>query len=81
MHALQALQNAIKKAIEDYMEHNNIGFNEMVRRLNSSPAQLSKMQKEKPTLLLQVLHTLLHCLVKNLSLFFKTIRDNSTFFK
>lgn len=43
--ALRALQQNIKDALADYMEQHNIGFNEVVRRLNTSPKQISQIQK------------------------------------
>lgn len=48
--ALRSLQEGIKSAVNNYMEKNNIGFNEMVRRLNSTPTQFSKIQQGKANL-------------------------------
>lgn len=50
--ALQSLQEGVKSAMENYMEKNSVGFNEMVRRLNSTPSQLSKIQQGKANLTL-----------------------------
>src|SRR5690349_2714154 len=50
--ALQALQDCLKKAMDDYMKKNKIGFNELVRRLNSNPRQVTKIQQGKANLTL-----------------------------
>lgn len=42
---LQNLQNDISKAIAHYMTKEQIGFSELVRRLDASPSQVSKIQK------------------------------------
>jgi transcriptional regulator with XRE-family HTH domain len=43
--ALVALQKDITQAIDSYMKKENIGFNELVRRLDISPTQLAKIQR------------------------------------
>ena len=43
--ALRSLQNGLKKIIDDYMKNNDVGFNELVRRLNSNPRQVNKIQQ------------------------------------
>lgn len=48
--ALKKMQKEVKRAVNDYMKQNDIGFNEMVRRLNSNPTQLSKIQKGEANL-------------------------------
>jgi len=48
--ALQNLQSDISKVVADYMDQENIGFNELVRRLGSSPAQVAKIQKGEANL-------------------------------
>ena len=48
--ALQRLQDDISKAVADYMTKEDIGFNELVRRLGASPAQVSKIQKGEANL-------------------------------
>jgi transcriptional regulator with XRE-family HTH domain len=50
MQTLQRLQDDISKAIADYMTKEKIGFNELVRRLGTSPAQVSKIQKGEANL-------------------------------
>lgn len=49
---LSALQNDISKAVAGYMADEGIGFNELVRRLQISPAQASKIQSGKANLTL-----------------------------
>ncbi|BBH54755.1 hypothetical protein [Fluviispira sanaruensis] len=41
--ALKSLQNAIAQALNDYMKKQNIGFNEIIRKLEVSPSKLSKI--------------------------------------
>lgn len=41
---LKSLQEDISKAVAKYMTEEQIGFNELVRRLNISPTQVSKIQ-------------------------------------
>lgn len=48
--ALQSLQKSMKKIIDDYMKKNNVGFNELVRMLNSNPRQVAKIQSGKANL-------------------------------
>ena len=48
--ALQKLQEDISKAVADYMAKEDIGFNELVRRLGASPTQVSKIQKGEANL-------------------------------
>jgi hypothetical protein len=42
---LKSIQHFITKALDEYMEKNKIGFNELVRRLDGSPSQVAKMQR------------------------------------
>lgn len=53
--ALKALQQDVSQFITQYMVEQNIGFNEIVRRLNVSPAQVSKIQKGEANLTLSSL--------------------------
>ncbi len=48
--ALEALQDGVAWALEDYMEKNNIGFNELVRRLDATPAYVSKIRRKEANL-------------------------------
>ncbi len=50
--ALRSLQDSIKHVFDDYMKKNNVGFNELVKRLNSNPRQVSKIQQGKANLTL-----------------------------
>lgn len=43
--ALKALQDDVANAVNDYMKETNIGFNELVRYLNVSPAHIAKIKK------------------------------------
>ncbi len=43
--ALRTMQQNMKDALENFMKINNIGFNEAVNRLGSTPRQLSQIQK------------------------------------
>ncbi len=45
-------QTEITQAINNYMEKNNVGFNDLVRILNISPTQVSKIQKGQANLTL-----------------------------
>ncbi len=49
---LQSLQKDVSKAVAKYMADENIGFNELVRRLNISPTQASNIQSGKANLTL-----------------------------
>ena len=48
--ALQNLQQDISKVVTEYVAQENIGFNELVRRLGTSPAQVAKIQKGEANL-------------------------------
>ena len=48
--ALQNLQQDISKVVNDYTIQENIGFNELVRRLGTSPTQVAKIQKGQANL-------------------------------
>ncbi|MBX9839400.1 MAG: helix-turn-helix domain-containing protein [Silvanigrellaceae bacterium] len=50
--ALKALQNGVAQAINAYMKQENIGFNDLVRKLDISPSKLSKIQKGEANLTL-----------------------------
>ena len=52
MRALQDMQKAIAEAVDKYMKKENIGFNELVRRLHSSPTHVAKIQKGESNLTL-----------------------------
>lgn len=42
---LKSLQASVATIVLDYMEANHVGFNELVRRLRTSPSQVSKILK------------------------------------
>jgi hypothetical protein len=50
--ALKALQQNVKDLFEDYMKKNKLGFNELVRKLDSTPKQISRIQKGQANLTL-----------------------------
>lgn len=50
--ALKSLQDCLKKAMDNYMKKNNVGFNELVKRLDSNPRQVTKIQQGKANLTL-----------------------------
>jgi transcriptional regulator with XRE-family HTH domain len=56
---LKSIQDSIAAAMSDYMKKNKIGFNEFVRRLDSSPAHVAKIQRGKTNLTLSSLAHLL----------------------
>jgi transcriptional regulator with XRE-family HTH domain len=43
--ALKSLQNDITDAMNNYMKEKNIGFNELVKRLDVSPAHIAKIKR------------------------------------
>lgn len=49
---LRSMQKMLADAVSEYMEKNNLGFNEVVRRLDSSPAQVAKIQRGEANLTL-----------------------------
>ncbi len=52
LHALKTLQKDVAKAMRNYMKQENIGFNELVRRLEVSPTHVAKIQKGEVNLTL-----------------------------
>ena len=48
--ALQSLQCDVSKIVTEYMHKEKVGFNELVRRLGSSPTQVAKIQKGEANL-------------------------------
>ena len=49
---LKALQKGIADAMDSYMKKSKIGFNELVRKLDSSPTHVAKIQKGEANLTL-----------------------------
>jgi transcriptional regulator with XRE-family HTH domain len=68
---LKQIQDAITRAVSDYMETHNIGFNELVRRLNASPTHVAKIQRGEANLTLSSLAHLLALLGKEPQEMFK----------
>jgi len=52
---LKTIQSTISQAMADYMQNNNIGFNELVKRLDSSPSHIAKIQRGEANLTLSSL--------------------------
>jgi transcriptional regulator with XRE-family HTH domain len=48
--ALRFIQKFITDTIDSYMKENNIGFNELVRRLDWSPSKVAKIQRGEANL-------------------------------
>lgn len=55
MDFLKSLQEDVSRAIAKYMAEEQIGFNELVRRLNISPTQASKIQSGEANLTLSTI--------------------------
>ncbi len=69
--ALRSLQINVQKALASYMRKQKVGFNEVVRRLNSTPAQVAKIQKGEANLTLASLAHLSALLGAEPTLIFK----------
>lgn len=61
---LRSIQEAISNAISDYMATNDIGFNELVRRLDSNPTHITKIQRGQANLTVSSLAHILALLGK-----------------
>lgn len=53
--AMRSLQTNIKEALEVYMKQQKIGFNEVVRRLGSTPRQIAQIQSGNANLRMSTL--------------------------
>ena len=71
---LKSIQKTISLAMANYMERKKIGFNELVKRLNSSPFQMAKVQKGEANLTLASLAHLLALLEQDPQDIFKNRR-------
>lgn len=71
---LRAIQTAVADTLEDYMKKNKVGFNELVRRLDSSPAHVAKMQRGEANLTVSSLAHVLALLGKEPQDFFKRLK-------
>jgi len=69
--ALKLLQQDVSKAVNKYMVSEQIGFNELVRRLGVSTAQAVKIQKGEANLTLASLAHIAALLQKRPHLVFK----------
>lgn len=69
--ALRSLQEGVKKIVDDYMKKNKIGFNELVRRLNSNATQVAKIQRGQANLTLASLAHISALLEQEPTLVFK----------
>lgn len=49
---LKSIQKILADTMAQYMEENKIGFNEVVRRLSTSPSQAAKIQRGEANLTL-----------------------------
>lgn len=49
---LRSIQKVLSDTMAEYMKKNKVGFNEIVRRLSTSPSQAAKIQKGKANLTL-----------------------------
>jgi transcriptional regulator with XRE-family HTH domain len=66
------LQKTIQNALEDYMKKNRVGFNELVRRLETSPSYIQKLKSGKANITLAKMAHLLALLGQEPSEFFKS---------
>jgi len=49
------MQQLILKTVNEYMKNNNMGFNDLVRQLASSPSHVAKIQRGEANLTLSSL--------------------------
>lgn len=52
---LKSLQKMLADMVSEYMEKNEVGFNELVRQLDVSPSQVAKIQRGEANLRLSSL--------------------------
>ncbi len=52
---LKNLQEEVSKAVAAYMSEQKIGFNELVKRLGTSPSQIAKIQRGEANVTLATL--------------------------
>ncbi len=72
--SLQALQKNIAQLVTKYMTQQNMGFNELVRRLDVSPTQIAKIQRGEANLTLSSLAHLAALFNKRPHITFKDYR-------
>lgn len=68
---LKSIKKVIAETMDKYMAENEIGFNELVRRLDSSPSHISKIQRGQANLTLSSLAHLFALMGKDPSDVFK----------
>ena len=68
---LKSLQKMLADMTTDYMKKNKIGFNELVRLLDSSPSQVAKIQRGEANLRLSSLAHIFALMGKDPSDIFK----------
>ncbi|MBP9693737.1 MAG: helix-turn-helix transcriptional regulator [Alphaproteobacteria bacterium] len=69
---LKSLQEGVSAELTTYMAEKKIGFNELVRRLNMSPSQVSKIQKGEANLTLSTISHIFTILDRRPTLVFKS---------
>ncbi len=69
---LRSLQQMITDSMNEYMDNENIGFNELVRRLDSSPTHIAKIQRGEANLTLSSLAHILALMGKEPKDIFRT---------
>lgn len=62
---LKSIKSMISDIMNDYMKKNDIGFNELVRRLDASPSHVAKIQRGEANLTLSSLAHLLALMDKD----------------
>jgi transcriptional regulator with XRE-family HTH domain len=75
--SMRALQQDVSHAVAQYMTDKNVGFNELVRRLDISPSQLAKIQKGKTNMTLSSLAHLAALFNKRPHISFEDYRGTS----
>lgn len=69
---LRSIKRVLSETMDDYMKKNKIGFNEVVRRLSTSPSQVAKIQRGEANLTLSSFAHLLALMGKEPKDVFKT---------
>jgi transcriptional regulator with XRE-family HTH domain len=71
---IRAIQSALSDSMDEYMKKNKVGFNELVRRLGSSPSHVAKIQRGEANLTVSSLAHILAMLGKEPNDIFKRIK-------
>jgi DNA-binding Xre family transcriptional regulator len=72
---LKNLQKQISNELDEYMKTENIGFNELARRLDLSATQLSKIQKGQANITIATLSQIFAIIEKQPHLNFITLKN------